>query len=85
MRVSKFKFANGNVVVGIKLSPFHRIKGFKDKEALTIYQQNRRDTENQKLWGLWVKSPKGDDIRLQDLNGNVTGHGDYFELFEVKK
>ncbi len=76
----KFKFSNNMRVIGKKLDAFHRLKGFKEGEELKVYMVERSGDHDYKYWGLWVKAPRGGfECRLQDLNGNVTGHGTFFE------
>lgn len=74
-----FKFAPGKIVFGKKLDAFHRLKGFREGGEMRIYTVERSDDHSYETWGLWVKSPTGFEVRLQDLNGNVTGHGMFFE------
>jgi hypothetical protein len=80
--MTKFKFTNRCVVMGKGLTDFHKAKGFKDNEKVTVYQVGHSETENFRNWGFWAKSSKGPEIRLQDLDGKLTGHGHYFTVLE---
>jgi hypothetical protein len=81
----KFKFEEEEKVVSSKLMPEHKLKGFLEGQRYKCFVVGRNDQKSSASWGLWIEANSGAQIRLQDLNGNVTGHGDFFEPFEPKQ
>jgi hypothetical protein len=75
-----FKFSSRMAVIGKNLTDFHILRGFKNGDGILTYHVNPPDSPGDQPAGIWVKSQHGHEIRLQDMDGNLTGHGKYFEI-----
>jgi hypothetical protein len=79
------KFEMGTYVTAEKLLDSHRMKGFVEGDMYKCVQVPKKDRTPVSGWGYWIKSKTGPSIRLQDLAGNLTGHGQFFKPIEPKK
>lgn len=73
----KWKFDDEMEVTSDNLPEYHRLKGFEKGQIFTCYSIEKGSEPSSK-WGIWIISDTKNAIRLQDLGGMVTGHGNYF-------
>jgi len=79
------KFENSMKVKAVKLLDSQRLKGFEVGKTYRCFVVNRHDSDVHR-GGIYIKdSSDRYAIRLQDLGGNVTGHGTFFEPVVAKE